>query len=81
MADQVSRTKVSKRNELDLHPDPGIRDYQITQLTANEYWKYVMRYGEKRMTKNEWRIWRSKKDKEEKQRNDDYFEIKFGGYR
>ena len=72
---------VRKRNELELHPDPGIREYQEKQLTASEYWNYVMRYGERRMTKDEWKIWKGKKDMEEKQRNDLYFEIKFGGYK
>ena len=67
-----------KRSDLELHPDPGIRDYQIGQLTANEYWKYIMRYGERKMTRDEWKMWRSKKNREEKRRNDLYFEIKFG---
>ena len=70
--------KKEKRSDLKLHPDPGIREYQIGQLSASEYWKYIMRHGQRKMTKNEWQMWDGKKKREERARYLEWREIKFG---
>ena len=64
--------------EVYLHPDPDIREYQLPQLTSNQYVKYLMRNGYKKMTRTEWKFWHDKKRKEEKWRSEYYFEMKYG---
>ena len=68
----------NQRQKFQLHSDPDFRDYQIRQFTSSEYWKYIMRFGKRKMTKDEWEIWNGKKQREEKMKNDYYFEIKYG---
>ena len=47
-------------------------------FTASEYWKYIMRFGRRKMTRDEWEIWNEKKQQEEKARYKEWREIKFG---
>ena len=64
--------------EIELSSDPIVRDYQMRQFTASEYWKYIMRFGRRKMTRDEWEIWNEKKQQEEKARYKEWREIKFG---
>ena len=64
------------RSDFELSSDPITRDYQIGEFTASEYWRYIMRFGKRKMTKDEWRVWDGKKQREEKQRYENYL-LKF----
>ena len=64
--------------KITLHPDPHVREYQIHEMTSSEYWKFLMQYGRRKMTKPEWEIRHGKKKREERQRYEFYIETKFG---
>ena len=69
---------LSQRVETTSKPNPYFMEYQIMQFTASEYSKHIIRFGQRRMTRDEWEIWNDKKQREEKARYKEWREIKFG---
>ena len=64
-------------NRITLHPDPDFRECQIREMSSQEYKKFLMQDGRRKMTRAEWQMWNGKKRREEKQRYELYLDTKF----
>ena len=70
--DQANKPLLEVRVSEHGKPNPYYMEYQIREFTASEYWKYIMRFGKRKMTRDEWEIWSGKRQWQEEHRYENY---------